>query len=93
MDPLSFIRSLSKSPMDVSTIAGNVTTEEKQLGANAFHHFVTTFNGTYGVAIGRRIQIMEMNVWEKEGLGLEGQTVCEIEVSEGASFVSKTRMS
>jgi hypothetical protein len=91
MNPLSFILSLPKSPVDASAILGNVTLEKKQLGANAFHHFVTSSRRTYGVAIGERIRILEMNVWEKEGTGSEAQTVCEIEVSEGRRLVSEMR--
>jgi hypothetical protein len=89
MDPLSFAHSLPKSPVDTSTILGNAALDEKQLGANAFHYFVTRSKETYGVAIGEKIRIMEMNIWEKGSTRLEAQTICEIDVSEGLQLYKR----
>jgi hypothetical protein len=82
-DLLSFPHFLAKSPVDISTILGNAALDEKQLVANAFHYFITGPKAAYGVEVGERIQIIEMNLWEKKRTVWEAQIICEIEVSEG----------
>lgn len=64
-------------------ISGNATDEEKQLGVNVFSHFVGTDDSSYGAAIGQRLKVVEMNVWQRHESSVHGHTVFETEVSRG----------
>ncbi|KAJ7589106.1 hypothetical protein C8J56DRAFT_739915, partial [Mycena floridula] len=84
---LSTLRSLPPAKdVDVKDISGNLPDEEKQLAVNVFKYFVCSCSNdvnSYGVGIGRRLKVVEMNVL---GSGrpsgrpetVQGQTVCEI---------------
>lgn len=81
---LGIPRSVVQAPdVDVSLIRGNVSKEEKQLGAKVFSHFVSTRDKSYGADIGQRLRMVEMNVWGKGGPAACGETIFEIEVEKG----------
>ena len=82
-DPLSFLRSMPYAEVDISKIKGNISDEEKQLAINVFAYFISTPEKSYGADIGRRLKMVEMNVWKKEGSAAKAQTICEIEVVKG----------
>jgi hypothetical protein len=69
--------------VDVSQIKGNISDEDKQLAVNVFAYFVSTTDKSYGADVGRRIKMVEMNVWKKPGSAAKAQTTCEIEVGKG----------
>ncbi len=73
--------------IDVSTIKGNISDEEKQLGANIFSYFVNSREESYGAEVGRRLRLIEMNIWGRDasGTAAQGQTIFEIDVEKGAS--------
>ncbi|SJL02611.1 uncharacterized protein ARMOST_05942 [Armillaria ostoyae] len=86
--PRSFLHSLPAAPhIDVSTIKGNISDEEKQLGANIFSYFVNSREESYGAEVGRRLRLVEMNIWGRDACGTaaQGQTIFEIDVEKGAS--------
>ncbi|KAF9035365.1 hypothetical protein BDZ89DRAFT_488586 [Hymenopellis radicata] len=81
--PLSFLHSLpDAADIDVSEIKGNVSDNEKRLGANIFAYFVNGREESYGAQVGRRLRLVEMNIWGKDakGAAAQGQTVFEIDV-------------
>ncbi|KAK0499490.1 hypothetical protein EDD18DRAFT_1069622 [Armillaria luteobubalina] len=56
--PRSFLHSLPAAPhIDVSTIKGNISDEEKQLGANIFSYFVNSREESYGAEVGKRLRL------------------------------------
>lgn len=86
--PRSFLHSLPVAThIDVSTIKGNISDEEKQLGANIFSYFVNSREESYGAEVGRRLRLIEMNIWGRDasGTAAQGQTIFEIDVEKGAS--------
>ncbi|KAG7447740.1 uncharacterized protein BT62DRAFT_790387 [Guyanagaster necrorhizus] len=83
--PTSFLHSLPPAPhVDVSTIKGNISNEEKQLGANIFSYFVNSREESYGAEVGRRLRLVEMNIWGRDasGTAAQGQTIFEIDVEK-----------
>lgn len=83
---LNFPRSLARAPnIDISQIKGNVTDEQKQLEVNVLFYFTSSRQKSYGADIGRRLKIVEMNVWDKgkDGPAAYGETIFEIEIQEG----------
>ena len=81
----SFLHSLpNASEIDITAIRGNLSDEEKRLGANLFAYF-TNGSDTYGASIGRRLKFVEMNIWGRDATGSasQGQTVFEIDVESG----------
>ncbi|KAK0207081.1 hypothetical protein DFS33DRAFT_1273408 [Desarmillaria ectypa] len=87
--PRSFLHSLPAAPhIDVSTIKGNISDSEKQLGANIFSYFVNSREESYGAEVGRRLRLIEMNIWGRDasGTAAQGQTIFEIDVEKGESF-------
>lgn len=83
-DPLSRIRSFPRNPLhDVSSVRGNVSDEQKQLNLNTLHYFTHGGFGNEGV---RGLRLVEANVHPVriggDGGRVQGETVCEIEVSE-----------
>ncbi|PBK67118.1 hypothetical protein ARMSODRAFT_959788 [Armillaria solidipes] len=83
--PRSFLHSLPAAPhIDVSTIKGNISDEEKQLGANIFSYFVNSREESYGAEVGRRLRLVEMNIWGRDACGTaaQGQTIFEIDVEK-----------
>ncbi|KAK0443911.1 uncharacterized protein EV420DRAFT_1622822 [Desarmillaria tabescens] len=83
--PRSFLHSLPAAPyIDVSTIKGNISDEEKQLGANIFSYFVNSREESYGAEVGRRLRLVEMNIWGRDasGTAAQGQTIFEIDVEK-----------
>jgi hypothetical protein len=82
-DGLSFFHSLPRAVHDdVENIKGNLTLEQKQLCANILEYFVVAGNA-YGSEVGKRIQLVEINVTKEDGRGVQGRTVCEVEVAKG----------
>ncbi|KAF8227611.1 hypothetical protein L208DRAFT_1405097 [Tricholoma matsutake] len=82
---LNFPRSLARAPnIDISQIKGNVTDEQKQLEVNVLFYFTSSRQKSYGADIGRRLKIVEMNVWDKgkDGPAAYGETIFEIEIQE-----------
>jgi acyl-coenzyme A thioesterase 13 len=85
-ETFAFFRSLLPSVLlDASTIKGSLTLEQKQLCANIFTYFLVEGN-TYGSEIGERVRLVETDVWEDEGQGMKGRTVCEMEVTKGVDL-------
>lgn len=86
MSAPSFFHSLpAAADVDVSQIKGNVSDEEKRLGANIFAYFVNAREESYGAEVGQRLRLVEMNIWGKDarGAAAQGQTVFEIDVEAG----------
>lgn len=87
MTPLTFSPSISVrtnwANMSMS-IAGNVTDEEKRISSGLFAYFVDSKSNSYGAGIGRHLELVEVNVWNKEK-SKTAQTVCEITVTKGRS--------
>lgn len=79
-----FPRSLPQAPnVDISQIKGNVTDEQKQLEVNVLFYFVSTPEKSYGADIGQRLKVVEINVWNKDGPAMYGETIFEIVVEKG----------
>lgn len=68
-------------------IAGNVTDEMKVLSAKTLAEFIGTKATSYGAEIGKNLRLAEINVWDREDSTKEAQTVCEIEVTSGWSWI------
>jgi hypothetical protein len=80
---LSFFVSLpSPEVYDASRVRGNVLPEQKSLAINIFAYFVWS-EGAWGCEVGKKIRLVELNVWERDGGRREGETVCEILVERG----------
>ena len=91
-DGLSFFRSLPRAAHDdVENIKGNLTLEQKKLCANILEYFVVAGNA-YGSEIGKRIQLVEINVSKEDGRGVQGRTVCEVEVAQGETRIELRRL-
>ncbi|KIY43155.1 hypothetical protein FISHEDRAFT_54110 [Fistulina hepatica ATCC 64428] len=74
----SFLTSLPPaSGVDVRKIKGNVPDEQKQLSANALAFFVGTSRTSYGAEVGKRVKIVEINVWGVE-YNTAGAPYCEV---------------
>lgn len=69
--------------LDVSSIKGNISDEEKLQCAKLFARFVSTRDKSYGADVGQRLKFLEMNVWGKGSSAAYGETVFEIEVEKG----------
>ncbi|KAJ7190194.1 hypothetical protein GGX14DRAFT_483687 [Mycena pura] len=85
----AFHRSLPDAPFhDFKQIQGNLPAEEKRLNANILGFFLTGRGGPskvtepFGFAIGEKLKIVEMNVWERAGGGdVDSQLVVEVEIT------------
>ena len=81
---LKFPRSLPRAMnIDISQVKGNVTDEEKQLAVNVLSYFISTQAKSYGADIGKRLKVVEINVWNRDGPAAYGETIFEIEVQKG----------
>lgn len=90
---LAFFQTLPPAPdVDVKDIDGNITDEEKQLGVNVFSYFVSHGEDLWGAHVGRRLQMVEMNVWRRDGMGTQGQTTFEIVVGKGKVYLTSGRL-
>lgn len=75
--------SQTASKLDVSSIKGNLTDEEKLRCAKVFARFVSTREKSYGADVGQRLKFVEMNVRGKGSSAAYGETVFEIDVEKG----------
>ncbi|KAK7014391.1 4HBT domain-containing protein [Favolaschia claudopus] len=80
--------SLPHAPhIDATQIKGNLSPAEKQLNANALTYFMTgsgvsRIKTPFSAAIGRRVRIVEINVFENDFGGVEGEVRYEVRVEE-----------
>ncbi|KAK6978089.1 4HBT domain-containing protein [Favolaschia claudopus] len=80
--------SLPPAPhIDATLIEGNLSSFEKQLNANALTYFMTgsgvsRIKTPFSAAIGRRVRIVEINVFEDDFGGVEGEVRYEVRVEE-----------
>ncbi|KAJ7186043.1 hypothetical protein C8R46DRAFT_881622 [Mycena filopes] len=85
-----FQQSLPSASVNVKQIPGNISDLEKQINANVFAYFATGSGVSpfppFGTEIGRRLRIVELNVWEDA----EGEVVVEIEVTQSMCNVYGT---
>ncbi|KAF9458491.1 hypothetical protein BDZ94DRAFT_1201082 [Collybia nuda] len=70
------------SRLDVSSIKGNLSDEEKLQCAKVFARFVSTREKSYGADVGQRLKFIGMNVWGKGSSSAYGETIFEIEVEK-----------
>lgn len=97
----SFLRSIPTAPnIDVSQIKGNLDDEGKQITANIFWWLttgegapsdvpgtVTTDTPFFSSSVGRRIKMVELDVWPKSKDGLICRSVGEIVVERGEQHI------
>ncbi|KAG5644800.1 hypothetical protein DXG03_007622 [Asterophora parasitica] len=72
-------RTSTPRAIDVSRIKGNVSEDEKISALKIFSHFV---DKSYGDYVGRRLELVEVNVWGKSGPAASAETVFEIDVAK-----------
>lgn len=73
------------SDMDVSSIKGNITREDKQILYSILQIFVGNVEKqVYGAQVGERLKCVEMNIWGEKST-CTAQTVFEVTVEKGVS--------
>ncbi|KAJ8517754.1 hypothetical protein ONZ45_g5082 [Pleurotus djamor] len=86
-DPLAFFRSLPPAPnVDIDTIKGNLSEDQKKYCANALAYFISSGN-SWGTSVGQRLKFLAMDVVEPlsstlPGGSWEARTVLEIKVTQ-----------